>query len=196
MRKSINRVSKENYGMYLLTEHCMPVLLGIKPSNIITAHKRKMVCQEEFINCVYKEVMGFNCRLSTLYENEEVYIFFIYNYDLLESILTHEESCRFLRQVGYWQYEKTVEKQIELIKSRYYKYKEERGSFPHEIGIFLGYPLEDVKGFIANNGRYYLLNGYWKVYGDVKQAKETFRLYQMAREVGRVIYSTITTTLY
>ncbi|MCR5153646.1 MAG: DUF3793 family protein, partial [Lachnospiraceae bacterium] len=28
-------------------------------------------------------------------------------------------------------------------------------NFPHEIGIFLGYPLEDVKGFIENKGKNY-----------------------------------------
>lgn len=28
-------------------------------------------------------------------------------------------------------------------------------SFPHEIGIFLGYPLRDVVGFIQNGGKNY-----------------------------------------
>lgn len=29
--------------------------------------------------------------------------------------------------------------------------------FPHEIGLFLGYPVDDVTGFIQNKGRNYLL---------------------------------------
>ena len=38
------------------------------------------------------------------------------------------------------------------------------GRTPHEIGLFLGYPLCDVKGFIYNNGKNYKFSGPWKVY--------------------------------
>ena len=41
--------------------------------------------------------------------------------------------------------------------------------FPHEIGVFLGYPLDDVKGFIKNEGKKYLMIGYWKVYSDLAE---------------------------
>ena len=50
-------------------------------------------------------------------------------------------------------------------------------SFPHEIGIFLGYPVEDVKSFIQNHGENYILSGVWKVYHDKETAERTFRLY-------------------
>lgn len=43
--------------------------------------------------------------------------------------------------------------------------------FPHEIGVFLGYPLEDVVGFIRNRGRNYTCCGYWKAYGDRRRHK-------------------------
>ena len=36
------------------------------------------------------------------------------------------------------------------------------GGFPHEIGLFLGYPLEDVTGFIAAGGAEYRCSGCWK----------------------------------
>ena len=38
------------------------------------------------------------------------------------------------------------------------------GDFPHEIGLLLGYPPEDVSGFIENGGKNFLCSGYWKVY--------------------------------
>ena len=44
-------------------------------------------------------------------------------------------------------------------------------NFPHEIGVFLGYPLDDVIGFIEHKP-YYLV-GDWKVYQNVNEAKET-----------------------
>ena len=50
--------------------------------------------------------------------------------------------------------------------------------FPHEIGLFLSYPPEDVRGFIENHARNYKLAGPWKVYGDVAQARQTFEKYR------------------
>lgn len=55
------------------------------------------------------------------------------------------------------------------------------GGFPHEIGVFLGYPLEDVRGFIAGGGEGCKLCGYWKVYGDVERARQSFARYDRCR---------------
>ena len=49
------------------------------------------------------------------------------------------------------------------------------GAFPHEIGLFLGYPPEDVEGFRLHRGRDYKLCGCWKVYSDVEGARQCFR---------------------
>jgi hypothetical protein len=53
---------------------------------------------------------------------------------------------------------------------------------PHEVGLFLGYPLDDVLGFIRHGGRGYKLCGVWKVYGNVERAKNRFRQYELCRE--------------
>ncbi len=52
---------------------------------------------------------------------------------------------------------------------------------PHEIGIFLGYPLKDVQDYIKYAGQKYLLNGYWKVYHDPIRALQTFQNYDLAK---------------
>lgn len=57
-----------------------------------------------------------------------------------------------------------------------------RKEFPHEIGVFLGYPMEDVIGFIENNDKNCLCTGYWKVYSNPERAKNLFRYYDEARE--------------
>lgn len=49
--------------------------------------------------------------------------------------------------------------------------------FPHEIGLFLGYPVEDVRGFIEQGSDRFKCNGCWKVYGDERAAKELFCKY-------------------
>lgn len=54
-------------------------------------------------------------------------------------------------------------------------------NFPHEIGLFLGYPLEDVAGFCLWQGKGYKYSGQWKVYGDVAKAQATFARYDKCR---------------
>lgn len=55
--------------------------------------------------------------------------------------------------------------------------------FPHEIGLFLSYPPEDVRGFIENRAQNSKCTGYWKVYGDEKKARETFEKYRKCTEI-------------
>ncbi len=53
-------------------------------------------------------------------------------------------------------------------------------NYPHEIGVFLGYPLEDVKGFMEHKPC--KLVGYWKVYGDAEKAENIFHQYDRYRD--------------
>lgn len=55
-------------------------------------------------------------------------------------------------------------------------------SFPHEVGLFLGYPPEDVRGFIKNGAKRYKSIGLWKVYGDTERAQKSFAEYQKCAE--------------
>ena len=58
-----------------------------------------------------------------------------------------------------------------------------RSEFPHEIGFFLGYPYEDVIGFIENRGQNYLEVGPWKVYANQSQARRTFARYRSCTRI-------------
>ena len=55
--------------------------------------------------------------------------------------------------------------------------------FPHEIGLFLSYPPEDVCGFINNKACDHKCVGCWKVYGDEEQARKTFARYEKCARV-------------
>ena len=55
--------------------------------------------------------------------------------------------------------------------------------FPHEIGIFLDYPLGDVRGFIANSGRNFKCVGCWKVYCDECACRKKFAQFRKCRDV-------------
>ena len=50
--------------------------------------------------------------------------------------------------------------------------------FPHEVGLFLGYPPEDVRGFMENRAAGFKLIGYWKVYGEVDAARKKFESFE------------------
>lgn len=54
--------------------------------------------------------------------------------------------------------------------------------FPHEIGLFLSYPPEDVRGFICHEGKNSKYTGCWKVYGDVEQSRRRFERYHRCTE--------------
>jgi hypothetical protein len=66
--------------------------------------------------------------------------------------------------------------------------------FPHEIGVFLGYPLEDVRGFIEQEPKNCKCCGFWKVYCnehekilEFERLKKCFRVYSQVFESGRNI---------
>lgn len=60
---------------------------------------------------------------------------------------------------------------------------ENNEDFPHEIGLFLGYPLGDVIGFVKNEGRNSLCCGCWKVYCNECEALQTFQKFKKCTEV-------------
>ena len=74
-----------------------------------------------------------------------------------------------------YQYPNTFELCIQELKKRL-----NTKNFPHEIGVFLGYPLDDVIGFIEHKP-YYLV-GDWKVYQNVNEAKKQFDLFKQTKE--------------
>lgn len=60
--------------------------------------------------------------------------------------------------------------------------------FPHEIGLFLGYPLGDVIGFIENHGQNCLCCGVWKVYTNPEAAAGAFRKFSKCTRVYRRLF--------
>ena len=56
-------------------------------------------------------------------------------------------------------------------------------AFPHEIGVFLGYPLQDVIGFIENKGMNSKYTGLWKVYGDRDESMKMFAKFRKCTDV-------------
>ena len=60
--------------------------------------------------------------------------------------------------------------------------------FPHEIGLFLGYPPDDVEGFIRWGAQCYKCVGDWKVYGDEAQARRLFDQYRRCTRAYQALW--------
>lgn len=131
--------------------HCAPTIMGKKMSNLIIL-KNKFFLQRELVeyNKIFNEI---NLNIYSLKVCEKYTCVILYNIYFLQEILEVREIQDFLKTYSYEYY--TTENALELLSKRI-----TLENFPHEIGVFLGYPLEDVKGFIKNNGVNYLFSGY------------------------------------
>jgi len=106
----------------------------------------------------------------------------VYRAKELEEHLRSKEVSDYLREFGYRR-DDFISNLIRLhqrMNSFYNKMKE----FPHEVGVFLGYPICDIKGFLENKGERYLHSGYWKIYGNLEETRKKFLSYDEAREIA------------
>ena len=104
-------------------------------------------------------------------------LLYLYRTSTLFQELQREEVRAFLRQWGYQRF--SPEEALAHLRERVAA----AGAFPHEIGVFLGYPLSDVQEFIRSAGRNCLLSGYWKVYSNADAAREIFARYRKCTDV-------------
>lgn len=166
-----------------IANQCAQVLMDVKPSNLLILKEEE---QKDFLQM--EHFSGISC--ICLYKGEEKSSWLLYRKDRLEAILLWPQVQQFLAEYGYLAATQSLEEMLERLAQRFTAYKKNRISFPHELGIFFGYPLEDVKGFIEHQGKDYLCSGYWKVYHNEQKARHTFWLYQNVKEkVLQMVYA-------
>ena len=119
------------------------------------------------------EPYGITVRVLKVCPKTGASLIYLYRKTELLRLLAEPAVLNFLKGSGY----ETEGGGDQLLRqlSRRLCLEEE---FPHEIGVFLGYPLEDVEGFIRHRGRNFSLCGYWKVYGDPEEAQIKFERYR------------------
>lgn len=152
---------------------CAPVLARIKPSNLLILQGVRLFEVLELMD-------GTGLSFEYLYGEKNKQVWLVYWLEELKEILGNRENRLFLRKLGYESLEDR--KVFGQLKRRYAAYLCGRGSYPHELGILLGYPLEDVAGFMKNRGKNYLYSGYWKVYKNAENAKKLFERYHAVRK--------------
>jgi hypothetical protein len=168
----------------------MPTLLHIKPSSVVSVNKKFFSDRAKFFTGLVNEINYFDCNYSVLYEDEKVLFLMVYHSQFLYQVLMQDQNRPFLNDNGYCFYNYIVENSIKRLQIRYIEFMEDHKEFPHELGILLGYPIEDVEGYIKNNGQNYLFSGFWKVYHDIERAEKVFESFRMVREAAmEIIYS-------
>ncbi len=158
---------------HLLAFHSAPAICGIKASNLIN------ISLEE-LDDIYEEINEFNLKfnpkvyIKILQKKNNRLLILIYRQKVLESCLHINENYKFLKSLGY-PVSSDIDVLLEFLKERL----NNKESFPHEIGIFLGYDIEDIKGYI--NGLSCVYSGYWKVYSNLDEKLKLFNSYTKCR---------------
>lgn len=156
-----------------LALQCAPLIVGLKISNLLiiesdNLHEVRQILKDSCISCF------------TLSRTERRSMFLLYNEEKLMAYLAEKSVKNFLAECGYT--EASLFEILPAFQLRYQKYMSGKGEFPHEMGVLLGYPIEDVKGFIENEGENFLYTGYWKVYANLSVKIQLFRKFEIARE--------------
>ncbi|HHW94614.1 MAG TPA: DUF3793 family protein [Mogibacterium sp.] len=172
-----NEKCRQNRLSEKIVRHCSPTLAGLKSAGMFS-----ITCEDyEDILC---EIRNLNKRLGKKgvkiiplrYTNGRC---LLYVFRLSELTCDFEDkcACKLLKESGY----KSC-KPVECIGKLIKRLNSEE-EFPHEIGLFLGYPPEDVCGYIRNKGKCQKCTGHWKVYGDEKSALNKFKSFKQCTHI-------------
>lgn len=156
-----------------LALQCAPFLAGLKLSNLLIISDDK---EETLIQLV--DDSDLSAYFLVHFNGKVVYL--LYCHEKLEKLLTDKGIRSFFRREGYKAL--SIHAVLEKFKKRYEKHIIMGGKFPHEMGLILGYPIDDVRGFIENEGSNSLYTGYWKVYDKPEEKKLIFQSYEYATE--------------
>ena len=170
----------------LLVSQCSPTLAGVKPANLFSCRLSDPTAFARDVSHWSAQLSprGISIRLLKQCGQTGAALVYVYRRKWLDAILAREDVRAFLARTGYTGASDTGSL-LEQLSLRVCAKRE----FPHEIGVFLGYPLEDVVGFIDNKGRNFTCCGCWKTYGDPAEAEKRFRLYAKCTSVYQRLFA-------
>ena len=157
-----------------LARFCAPSLAGIKAADLVPYDHGT---SEEFFEAVYAYNRALNrngLHFLPICGCGKRRLLLVYRTGVLSRCLSDPETTRQLKALGY-----PVGGTLDEMLAHLVLRMRENAEFPHEIGLFLGYPPADVAEFCRQKGRNCLCCGCWKVYSDVEKAQETFRRYKV-----------------
>ena len=162
-----------------LIMHCAPTLAGHKCGSLFSYHVSGKSDSSGISGCV-RALMARGIRIALLGKCNAGWLIYVYRPSMLNTRLCMPEVRDFMLSMGYdlsggW---------LEQLRVHLHS----GDGFPHEIGIFLDYPLCDVRGFIEHGGADYCCCGVWKCYCNADSARRIFALYRKCRDVYIACY--------
>ena len=167
----------------LLIRHCSPTLAGIKTGNLFSCAcpSRKDLTRD--LCRLNKKLVPKGIRILPLRVCKGRALIYAYRPNALESDLTDHRARALLLKYGY-----VPENPNGCVVHLIHRLRSE-GEFPHEIGLFLGYPIDDVVAFIANKGRNCLCCGCWKCYSNACAAQKAFDKFRKCTNVYKRLFA-------
>ena len=173
--KKKEELKGRSYLNYTIMYSCAPTLYEMKPASILSFKKGK----KDLLSLwnTYKDELADSLNISyiELYHRENHVCVLFYKKEFMAHYLENTEIRDFLSKYGYRK-DGDLNDALLTLKRNYRK-----GCCPDEIGIFLGYPLKDVKSYIAHGGKNYCKCRYWKVYHDEEKADRIFTAYDNSK---------------
>ena len=156
----------------LLVRYCSPTLAGLKTANMFSCSFESRGDMLESIRRLNRALGGKGVRVMPLRFRGNRGLIYVYRPEKLSRDLSREGTECILSARGYCDH--SAGRCIGHLMRRI----SEQEEFPHEIGLFLGYPVEDVSGFIEHHAKECKFHDYWKVYGDEAAARKLFRSFR------------------
>ena len=164
-----NKPNQTSREMISFIEQIGATIVGIKPACLIGVHDKGCLafCKKHFTGnspISFVIVRGKKGRKRL----------FVYHKKSLDLLLSNVDVRCYLVKCGYLE-ASTSEAYVRSLARKL------RGAqFPHEIGLFFGYPLKDVRGFMGAPIPYSKTMG-WRMYGDTRTSEEVYYQHKNAR---------------
>ena len=150
--------------------YCAPTLAALKAGSLFACLRESGQELHAGVRDLNRRLRGKGLCVLLMQRRDANYLVYVCRPELLTRDLNDPRAQAILHGCGYPCGQTNA--CLRLLRERMWTQAE----FPHEIGLFLGYPPEDVEGFMAHKRAKCV--GCWKVYGDEERAKELFRQYK------------------
>ena len=154
--------------------HCAPLIAGLKLSNLLVLPNKDLDKATNILKCA-----GISYFVVAVVDGKAAILLFERKW--LDTYLQKEKVWKIFQDMGYQ--DDGLGKILYAFRLRYEGYLMKNWDFPHEMGLLLGYPVEDVEGFIRNQGKNCLYVGYWKVYENPFEKMQLFHEFERARDI-------------
>jgi hypothetical protein len=153
------------------------VLQGAKPANLVCLSNKRRSCGRN-LYLLWKEhgaalLEESGLEVKVLVDRGSSVLLLLYRPEALMLLLKQKSVRVILGKAGYQGAD-----DFDLVLSELERRCAGEG-FPHEIGVFLGYPLKDVVGFLGWAPLSFTCQGPWKIFGN---PTESLRLAESHRE--------------